>query len=154
MKQKYKILLGVLCTGILLLAGFFVYQMQFGGEDGSRPPFLMHEGVLYRVSSDGGRVYPEEAEGKGYEEFAVLSSVSYRDLPQKDGESNSADEGTLYYFDREKQRIYLRREGSGARWYSEYLPFAEWEQREKAAGRRVSQRKIAGVSPRPYTCEL
>ena len=153
MKRKYKIFLSAVCAGILLLAVFFACRVQFSG-DGMRPPLMMHEGVLYRVSSDGGRVYPEEAEGKGYEEFAVLSSVSSRDLPQKDGESNSADEGTLYYFDREKQRIYLRREGSGARWYSEYLPFAEWEQREKAAGRRVSQRKIAGVSPRSYTCEL
>lgn len=125
MKQKYKIFLGVLCAGILLLAGFFVYQMQFGGEDGSRPPFLMHEGVLYRVSSDGERVSPEEVENEGYEEFTVLSSVSDRDLPQKDGESNSADVGDVYYFDRESRRIYVRWEQNGNRWYSGYLPFEE-----------------------------
>lgn len=137
MKRQYKILLGAAFAGILLLAVFFACRVPFAGE-GMRPPLMMHEGVLYRISSDGGRVYPENVEGKGYEEFAILSSISSRDLPQKDGESNSADVGTLYYFDRERQRIYLRYEGSGARWYSEYLPFAEWEQREKAAGRSVS----------------
>ncbi len=120
-----------------MLAGFFLYQVQFGG-DGIRPPFLMHEGVLYRVSSDGERVYPEEVENEGYEEFTVLSTVSARDLPQKDGESNSADAGDFYYFDRENRRIYLRWEMNGYRWYSGYLPFEEWKQQEKAAGRRVS----------------
>ena len=96
----------------------------------------MHEGVLYRVSSDGERVYPEEVENEGYEEFTVLSTVSARDLPQKDGESNSADAGDFYYFDRENRRIYLRWEMNGYRWYSGYLPFEEWKQQEKAAGRR------------------
>ena len=137
MERKYKILLGAVCAGILLLAGFLLYQIQFGG-DGIRPAFLMREGMLYRVSSDGERVSPEGVEGKGYEEFTVLSSVSSRDMPQKDGASNSADVGDFYYFDRENRRIYIRVEMNGYRWYSAYLPFEEWKEQEKAAGRIVS----------------
>ena len=124
MKRKYKIFLSAVCAGILLLAVFFACRVQFSG-DGMRPPLMMHEGVLYRVSSDGERVSPEEVENEGYEEFTVLSSVSDRDLPQKDGESNSADVGDVYYFDRESRRIYVRWEQNGNRWYSGYLPFEE-----------------------------
>lgn len=122
--------------GILLLLliglggiGYYWYQVKIQ-NDNSYAPFIMHNEILYRETSSTERLAPKDVENKEYQSFNVSSSVSSNQLPQKDGESNSAEKGQVYYFDQVNMRIYLRIDSNGSRWYREYLPFDEWKQRQ------------------------